>query len=190
MSSGKSHWMLEQMKQWYANKDYDQFVYLSPLLSEVGGVKNDIGMGYLGGRIQSHLPEMGFKYPIPINGSKSKNIRILIHQCKNISATHNLFLGMDKECIPLLEQNKNVLVIDECLEAYRVFDGITKKSLDALIRAGMFYYSEDDYVIHYNHEQFPLHLNEKFEFRELVSLCDTGCVLHGFFWGTPNGEIP
>ena len=176
MSSGKSHWMLEQMKQWYANKDYDQFVYLSPLLSEVGGVKNDIGMGYLGGRIQSHLPEMGFKYPIPINGSKSKNIRILIHQCKNISATHNLFLGMDKECIPLLEQNKNVLVIDECLEAYRVFDGITKKSLDALIRAGMFYYSEDDYVIHYNHEQFPLHLNEKFEFRELVSLCDTGCV--------------
>jgi len=176
MSSGKSYWMLNQMKEWWEDRKFDQFVYLSPLLSEVGGTENPDGRGYLAGRIQQHLPEMGFKYPLPINGSKKKNVRTLVHQCKNISATHNLFLSMDKECIPLLEQNKNILIIDECLEAYEVFDGITKKSLDALIKAGMFIYDKDTLVLKYNHEQFPLHLTEKFEFRELVELSDTGCV--------------
>lgn len=176
MSSGKSYWMLEQMKVWHEEKKFDQFICLSPLLSEVGGEPNTEGKGYIGGRIQQQLPDMGFRYPIPLNGSKTTHIRKLIHQCKNISATHNLFLGMDKECIPLLEQNKNILVIDECLEAYKVFDGITKKCLDALIKVGMFTYDQDTLRISYNHEQFPLHLNEKFEFRDLVSLADTGCV--------------
>ena len=37
MSSGKSHWMMSQMKAWKEEDKFDQFVYLSPLLSEVGG---------------------------------------------------------------------------------------------------------------------------------------------------------
>ncbi len=73
MSSGKSHWMLNKMKEWNDSGKFKQFVYLSPLLTEVGGVKCNQTNKYLDGRIQRQLPEMRFKYPIPLKGSKKQN---------------------------------------------------------------------------------------------------------------------
>ena len=111
MSSGKSHWMLNKMKEWNDSGKFKQFVYLSPLLSEVGGVKCNTTNKYLSGRIQKQLPDMKFKYPIPVKGSKRSHSLELLHQGENISATHNLFLNLDKSCSDLIKEYDNVLVI-------------------------------------------------------------------------------
>jgi hypothetical protein len=174
MSSGKSHWMMSQMKKWKQEDKYDQFVYLSPLLSEVGGELVD--GKYSAGRIQLALPEMNFTYPIPLKGSKSNHIRSLLHQGRNISATHNLFLGLDRKVIDTLGQYRNVLVIDECLDAYRVFDGITTKSLHSFICDRTFLVDPITNKMTYNHNEHPL--PDRWEFLSLAELCDTGCVFY------------
>lgn len=177
MSSGKSYWMLEQMKRWKDEDKFDQFVYLSPLLSEVGGEPHPtLNSKYLDGRIQTQLPDMKFAYPIPLKGSKSTHIRSLLHQGRNISATHNLFLGLDSSTVELIKQYKNVLVIDECLDAYKVFTGITKKSLHSFINDRTFLIDPITNKLSYNHKEHPL--PEVWEFRELAELCDTDCVFY------------
>jgi hypothetical protein len=179
MSSGKSHWMLNQMREWNNLDKFEQFVYLSPLLSEVGGEVVD--SKYVAGRIQNNLPEMNFTYPIPLKGSKATHIRSLLHQGRNISATHNLFLGLDRKVIDTIAQYKNVLVIDECLDAYRVFDGITKKSLHSFITDRTFLVDPVTNKMSYNHNEHPL--PDKWEFTSLAELCDTGCVFYA------NGDV-
>jgi len=175
MSSGKSYWIMEKMREWNAQKKFDQFVYLSPLLTEVGGTKNLDGK-YDNGRIQQQLPEMNFKYPVPVLGSKSKHAKHLIHQCKNISATHNLFLNLDKSCSELIKDYRNILIIDECLDAYKQFTKISKKTLTHFIRDGVFIVDAETSKMTYNHDKYPLKQNERWEYLDLVELCDTGCV--------------
>lgn len=177
MSSGKSHWMMEQIREWKLTDKFEQFVYLSPLLSEVGGELCNIPPAkYLDGRIQQQLPELKFTYPIPLRGSKSTHIRSLLHQGRNISATHNLFLGLDSSTVEVIKQYKNVLIIDECLDAYRVFSGITKKSLSSFISDRTFLIDPITNKLSYNHNEHPL--PSVWEFRELADLCDTGCVFY------------
>lgn len=175
MSSGKSYWIMQQMKDWHSQNKFQQFIYLSPLLTEVGGNKNEEGK-YEQGRIQKQLPEMNFRYPIPIQGSKGKHTKQLVHQGSNISATHSLFLSLDRECADLLSEYSNVLVIDECLDAYKQFSKISKKTLSHFLRDGVFLVDPDSFKMVYNHEKYPLKEHERWEYLELVQLCDTGCV--------------
>ncbi len=184
MSSGKSHWMLSQMKQWEAEDKYDQFFYISPLLSEVGGelLKDDKGREvkpkqYLKGRVQQSLPHMNFNFPRPIRGSKSYHVSQLIHQCKNVSATHKLFLSLDTGDVEILKQNRNILVIDEAIDAYEVYKGITKQALDNHIKSGILLVDEDTRKITYNHKDYPI-TTDKWELSELVQYCDNGCVYY------------
>lgn len=175
MSSGKSHWMLNQMKEWSQEGKFKQFVYLSPLLTEVGGVKCETTGRYLDGRIQRQLPDMKFKYPVPIKGSKQKHSLELLHQGKNISATHNLFLNLDKSSAEVIKDYSNVLVIDECLDAYKQFKGISKKSLALLIEQGIFSVDQESLKLNYHREKdlFP---DDNWEFSELIKLSEAGCI--------------
>ena len=182
MSSGKSHWMLNKMKEWNDSGKFKQFVYLSPLLTEVGGVKCNQTNKYLDGRIQRQLPEMRFKYPIPLKGSKKQHSLELLHQGKNIAATHNLFLNLDSSSSEIIKDYDNILVIDECLDAYKQFKGISKKSLALLIEQGIFSVDDESLKLVYHREKdlFP---DDNWEFSELIKLSEAGCI---FF---VNGEL-
>lgn len=177
MSSGKSHWMLSKMQEWHKGNRFKQFVYLSPLLSEVGGVKDDNTGKYQDGRIQKQLPEMKFKYPIPIKGSKKQHSLELLHQGKNVSATHNLFLNLDSNCADILKEYNNILVIDECLDAYQHFKGISKKTLGLLIQQGIFSVDEETSKLMY-HRDKDLYPDDGWEFSELVKLSEAGCLFY------------
>lgn len=181
MSSGKSHWMMNKIREWNSEGVFEQFVYLSPLLTEVGGEVCSDTNKRKKGRIQEHLPELEFKYPVPIKGSKSDNARDLLFQGKNLSATHSLFLGFDRSIVDTIEQYKNVLIIDECLDAYKVFDGISKKSLHSFITDRTFLVDKETNQLTYNHNEHPL--SGSWEFTELANLCDTGCVFYA------NGDV-
>lgn len=182
MSSGKSHWMMNKMKEWNDSGKFKQFVYLSPLLSEVGGVKCKQTNKYLSGRIQKQLPEMKFRYPVPIKGSKRSHSLELLHQGENISATHNLFLNLDKSCADLIKEYDNVLVIDECLDAYQQFRDISKKALALLIEQGVFSVDEETLKLVYHREK-DLYPDDEWEFGDLVKLSDAGYIFY------VNGEL-
>lgn len=177
MSSGKSHWMLNKIKEWSEECKFKQFVYLSPLLSEVGGIKCEVTNKYLDGRIQKQLPEMKFKYPVPIQGSKQKHSLELLHQGKNISATHNLFLNLDMSSADLIKDYDNVLVIDECLDAYKQFRGISKKSLSLLLEQGIFSVDAHSLKLVYHREK-DLLPDDNWEFSELIKLSEAGCIFY------------
>ena len=182
MSSGKSHWMLNKMKEWNESNKFKQFVYLSPLLSEVGGVKCNQTNKYLGGRIQKQLPDMNFRYPIPIKGSKRSHSLELLHQGENIAATHNLFLNLDKSCSDLIKEYDNILVIDECLDAYQQFRDISKKALALLIEQGVFSVDQETMKLVYHREK-DLYPDDEWEFGDLVKLSDAGHIFY------VNGEL-
>ena len=176
MSSGKSHWMLNKMQEWYTEGKFKQFVYLSPLLSEVGGDKDPNTNTYKQGRIQKQLPAMKFAYPIPKGGSKKRHSLELLHQGKNIAATHNLFLNLDASASDVIKDYSNILVIDECLDAYKQFKNISKKSLGLLISQGIFSVDEASKLV-YNREKDSLP-DDNWEFAELVELSEKGCLFY------------
>lgn len=175
--SGKSSWVLNKFKEWNDNHTYDQFVYISPLLTEVGGER--IGNKYIDGRVQQVLPEMNFKYPVPIKGSKREHIKQLVMEGKNISCTHSLFTSIDADTRKLLEDRKNVLVIDESLSAIEHYKGVSRQTVKNMLDSGEIEVNPNTSRISWNHKKFPCTLpdgeeDDAFEFKEFVELCDLG----------------
>ncbi len=175
--SGKSTWIMNKFKEWRDNRKYDQFVYISPLLTEVGGER--IGNKFVDGRIQQELPDMEFKFPVPIKGSKREHVKQLIMEGKNISCTHSLFTNIDFDARKLLEDRKNVLVIDESLEAISHYKGVSRQTVKNMLDSGEILVDENTSRIRWNHTKFPCKLpdgeeDDAFEFREFVDLCDLG----------------
>lgn len=175
--SGKSTWMLDKFKEWNDNHTYSQFVYISPLLSEVGGER--VGNKFLDGRVQEALPDMDFKFPVPIKGSKRENIKQLVMEGKNISCTHSLFTSIDADTRKLLEDHKNVLVIDESLSAIEHYKGVSRQTVKNMLDSGEIVVDDTTSRIRWNHKDFPCTLldgeeDDAFEFKEFVELCDLG----------------
>jgi hypothetical protein len=173
--SGKSTWMMGQIEEWNRNKTYEQFVYISPLLTEVGG---DVVEGeYTSGRIQSSCPNLNFQYPKKVRGSKMQDVKSLIRKGSNIAATHALFRLVDDGCRGLLTETRNVLVIDEAVSAIEHFSGVSGQGLRTLLSGGQLIKGESG-KLSWNHEKFPVMESndggKKFEYAELVELCDSG----------------
>ena len=176
-SSGKTVWMLDQFKEWNESKRYEQFVYISPLLQEVGGER--VGNKYTTGRIQEALPDMDFRFPIPLNGSKREHVKSLVMEGKNISCTHSLFCNIDEDTRTLLKDRKNVLVIDESLYAIEHYKGVSRQTVKNMLDSGEINVDLATSRIRWNHKDFPCTLmdgeeDSEFEFKEFVELCDLG----------------
>ena len=125
---------------------------------------------------------MDFRYPIPVKGSKRSHSLELLHQGENIAATHNLFLNLDKSCSDLIKEYDNVLVIDECLDAYQQFRDISKKALALLIEQGVFSVDQETMKLVYHREK-DLYPDDEWEFGDLVKLSDAGHIFY------VNGEL-
>lgn len=181
--TGKSSYILNEMLQWQKDKVYDQFVYISPLLSEVGGAKDEDG-SYLTGRVQEVCKSMDFKFPkAKSSGGKSEHVRELLLDGKNISATHSLFLGLEEVDIELFRERNNILVIDEAVSAFQEFTEVSRQGIELLLTNENLIV-DDDNVVSWNHIKFPVDVeaaNPKFggrpfEYKELVQLCNRGHV--------------
>src|SRR5690606_18757165 len=138
--------------------------------SEVGGSLDDEEKP-MDGRVQKECPEMEFQYPVRLRGSKLSHVKKVLEEGGNISATHSLFANMDAECIDLLKGRKNVLVIDEELEAYEAFEDISKDSIRHKKITGEITFDEETGKLSWEHERFPLK-SKDYEFSSFVRLCD------------------
>ena len=154
MGTGKSTYILDKMVDWSNEGLYEQFVYISPLLSEVGGKRKDKGKGYDKGRVQEKCPWLDFRFPVNQGSSKLDSFRDLLLRGKNISATHNVFTNLTPLDVELIRERKNVLVIDEEVQALDTYSDLGKNHFNVLLSGGQVYITEEGKVC-WNHKDFP-----------------------------------
>lgn len=172
--TGKSYWMFQQMRKWYKQGVYEQFVYISPLLSEVGGKEEDGEVH--SGTVQQECPELQFQYPKKVHGSKLVDVKGMLDRGCNVAATHALFRMMDDTCREYIRGRRNVLVIDEAVSAIEYFDGVSPQGIRSLIKGGQLVVSDGNRLI-WNHEEYPVcekEAGKRFEYWDLVEVCDSG----------------
>lgn len=154
MGVGKSSYILDKMVDWSNDGKYEQFVYISPLLSEVGGKRKDKGRGYDKGRVQEKCPWLDFKFPVTQGSSKLDSFRDLLLRGKNISATHSVFTNLTPLDIELIRERKNVLIIDEEVQALDTYNDLGKNHFNVLLSGGQVYITKEGKVC-WNHKDFP-----------------------------------
>lgn len=97
MGSGKSTGIIN----WMENNPNEKYIYVSPLLSEVGE----------GGRLSQALKSITFEYPVSKN--KADDVLDSLKLGKNIACTHVLYSSLSAEHLKYIEDEGYILVIDE-----------------------------------------------------------------------------
>jgi len=98
MGSGKTQKSIKIM-----NEGYNNYIYITPFLSEVERIKNSV-------------TNKKFYSPEQRGGGKLTSLKDLIKQGKNVASTHALFSTADDELKELLKMNNYVLILDEVME--------------------------------------------------------------------------
>jgi hypothetical protein len=139
MGSGKTTAMFNMMEAILKKDLSARFVYVSPLLKEVGGYRLEkdgkpIG-NYQLGRVQERLPEYCFMFPLSTGEGKTRAMMELIATGENIACTHSCFQCMTKDDIALIESSGYTLIIDESIDAYETL-AISKSDLKMALISG------------------------------------------------------
>lgn len=185
MGTGKSTYILDKVIDWSNEGRYEQFVYISPLLSEVGGKRKDKGKGFVKGRVQNKADCMNFKFPVNIGSSKVDSFRDLLLKGSNISATHNVFTNLTPLDVELIKERRNVLIIDEEVQALDTYTEMGDHHLKVLISGGQVFI-DDDNKLCWNHKDFPqsegflnnpseeYYSKKDIDLSKFINLCDGG----------------
>jgi hypothetical protein len=111
--TGKSHWMIEQMK----SQPEKRWLWVTPFLSESGDDDSNII-----GRVREQTMGLDFKTPSSKRNTKSKSLESLLREGENISMTHSLFMKITPEALECIKLNKYNIVIDETIEKIELHD--------------------------------------------------------------------
>lgn len=178
MGSGKTTKAFELMRNDWSNT-YDQIIYISPNLSEVGGDKRVLQEDgttkteTIVGRIQKEAGELDWVQPKLVKGSKTTHVRELLADGVNISATHALFTNLNNKDLELIQTNNNMLVIDEALNVVSELKGFGKADIRLLLNNDTLIVGDDKRVT-WNHSKFHVTEGEAFKYNSLISEADTG----------------
>lgn len=110
---GKTHWMIEQMRQMFKSDPTQSFMFISPYLDEAGDMDDPKPKE---GRCRENAPEMDFQIPSSKDGTKMEHLQKLLFEGANISMTHALFMKIGYEQVELIERQGYIIVIDEVIE--------------------------------------------------------------------------
>lgn len=154
MGTGKSSYILDKAIDWSNEGKYEQFIYISPLLSEVGGKRKDKGRGFKKGRVQLNCDCLDFKFPVNMGTSKVDSFRDLLLKGNNISATHSVFTNLTPLDVELIRERRNILIIDEEVQALDTYTEMGDHHLKVLISGGQVYI-DDNNKLCWNHKDFP-----------------------------------
>lgn len=167
MGSGKTSWLIDHLRSAKAGLFSDdvegrdrRYMVLTPLVDETL-------------RIQTSCPEADLRDPKKEVGNKSKHLRLLIEDNRNIVTTHSLFRLMTQETYRLIAERSYHLVIDEALSCFDLFDEIKPADVAILFREGMVYEDEATGKLRWNHKDhghYPV--NGVFDY--VRTFCDNG----------------
>lgn len=210
MGSGKTESIIRDMGKRSA-VDGSKFLYISPLIDEchrVAGTYYEEGdvykrpvvvssedNGEMGekGSVQldlydydpdHKLANMLFKHPDYKGGNKADNLKSLIKYQHNIVSTHQLFKQLTPDL--LKQAGEYILVIDEALQVYDVFNDISEDELNALLNNSMLYLDEDELTLRFDRSVYGKSVQvgkkvdtvENTAYSSLANLCDLGQLLY------------
>lgn len=98
MGRGKTSAAISYMEK---NRRSKRFLYITPFLDEVDRICESCGFDQSEGE----------------SSTKSAELKRLLHQRKNIAATHSLFYHMDGDALSIAQDNHYTLIVDESLQA-------------------------------------------------------------------------
>lgn len=151
MGSGKTSWAINELKSTDEN-----YIYITPYLSEINRLLEDEG-----------LYKLGYREPIHLGDGKLDNLHELLAQETNIISTHALFRMSNQETADLIKDGKYNIIIDESMEVFDIFE-ISRKDYNLLIDHGTIKF-DDDLVI-WDDEEYT----GRFNF--LKRICENGEV--------------
>lgn len=174
MGSGKTSYIIDYMHKAHTEDLFTstlseasrstrrKFIYVTPLLDEVD-------------RVQSSLPMMDFKDPVPVHGRKYYHLEQLLERGENIATTHELFKKLTQKAYRSISAQNYTLVIDEVLTCCDVFSDLRPADQDLLFENRMVYVEEGTSRLRWNHDDFGSYQGK---FDEIRNLCDNGnlCV--------------
>ena len=174
MGSGKTTAMFNMMEKILKYDLSARFIYVSPLLKEVGGyrVKKDgkpTG-DYQLGRVQERLPEYCFRFPLSTGEGKTRAMMDLIATGENIACTHSCFQGLTKDDIVIIERSGYTLIIDESIDAYDTL-AISKSDLKMALGYGSLVVGENNSLTWNTIEQ-PIDEIDSVWQSELANICE------------------
>lgn len=113
MGRGKTSAAISYMNK---NKGSKRFLYITPYLDEVNKICEKCDFDQSDGD-ESH--------------TKSCELKHLLHQRKNIAATHSLFYLLDEDALSIINENQYTLIIDESIQVITRLN-ISSADLDLL----------------------------------------------------------
>lgn len=160
MGSHKTSKIIEWMEENYN----ERYIYLSPLLSEVGE----------GGRLSQSLSKITFEYPSSGGGkTKCESLLELLEAGANISCTHSLYMSLTDRHLALIEDLGYILVIDEEVDVIDGFDRYSKDDYDWLYREKNISVSGDDGMVSWVGDTDLGVGNKYYMFKQY---CDSQCL--------------
>ncbi len=168
MGSGKTTWMIQEMKRMIeqqaidaldGSSDAPSFLYITPTLDEVTRIQND-------------CPEMGFVDPVPVNGRKLNHLKELLQEEENICTTHALFSMINRDVYDVIAKKRYVLVIDEsldCVEQFKLGEGDKR-----ILFENNIVFPDERKRLRWNHENLP---DDDHRFNDIRGLCDNGNLI-------------
>jgi len=164
MGAGKS----TECFNWINRNPNDKYIYVSPMLSEVGK----------DGRI--HREIFGTEFISPdIEDSKFKtkieHLTQLLESGCNIACTHNLYLSMTQYHFDLVGKNNYTIILDEEIEVIKTYGVYSTSDIEYLIDKGEITVSEKDGGISWvGHNKSVEDYDHKYF--KLKNLCDKQAV--------------
>ena len=159
MGSGKSHACFE----WINNNSHEKFIYVSPILSEVGSE----------GRIHQEITGVEFISPEVSEyfSTKTEHLTELLSQGSNIACTHNLYLSMTNKHFDIIEQQGYIVLLDEEIDVIKSYGTYSTSDINYLINKGEITVDDKDGLITWIGDDNEVD-NLDHKYFKLKNLCD------------------
>ena len=161
MGSGKTTSII----QWMDNNPCERYIYVSPLLSEVGA----------GGRIQSSLKNILMATPEDNGEGKAESMLELLRTGANIACTHALYKLLTDAHFDEIESHGYVVIVDEELGLIEPFREYSIEDLRWLQNEGYIKSSENDGMIEWL-KHSPEIGKPTHKYHKIHQMCLSGCL--------------
>ena len=162
MGAGKS----TECFNWINRNPDDKYIYVSPMLSEVG--KN--------GRIHREVLGVEFISPdIYEHNTKIEHLTELLSNGSNIACTHNLYLSMTNYHFDLIARNNYIVILDEEIDVIKTYGVYSTSDIQYLIAQNEITVDNKDGAITWIGEHKSVE-DRDHKYNRLKNLCDKKSV--------------
>ncbi len=159
MGSGKTTSIIK----WISNHPDKRYIYISPLLSEVGE----------GGRVQRESKNVQFVCPVSEGAeTKSEHLLQLLEQGCNIACTHSLYRNMTDNHLELIKKVGYIVIIDEELGMIDGFNDYSASDMKWLSERDIVKCDDADGKLSWCEQEFNELITDGHRYNKLKRMCE------------------